>query len=211
MSIETLVQHFGTVEDPRCCGKIEHRLLDILVIGVCAVIACAESWCDIALYGRSKLAWLQTFLELPNGIPSHDTFRRVFMLIDPDTFETGFMAWVGSLTAGFEHEVVAIDGKTIRRSFDHGRDQSPLHVGSAWACEQRLVLGQRCVDGKSNEITAVPELLDQLALKNSIVTLDAMGCQSAIAEKILAGLWRFPRPLGSVDVVGCLCGDLEIL
>jgi predicted transposase YbfD/YdcC len=186
MSIETLVQHFGTVEDPRCCGKIEHRLLDILVIAVCAVIACAESWCDIALYGRSKLAWLQTFLELPNGIPSHDTFRRVFMLIDPDTFETGFMAWVGSLTAGFEREVVAIDGKTIRRSFDHGRDQSPLHVVSAWACEQRLVLGQRCVDGKSNEITAVPELLDQLALKNSIVTLDAMGCQTAIAEKVLA-------------------------
>ena len=186
MSIETLVQHFGTVEDPRCCGKIEHRLLDILVIAVCAVIACAESWCDIALYGRSKLAWLQTFLELPNGIPSHDTFRRVFMLIDPDTFETGFTAWVGSLTAGFEREVVAIDGKTIRRSFDHGRDQSPLHVVSAWACEQRLVLGQRCVDGKSNEITAVPELLGQLALKNSIVTLDAMGCQTAIAEKILA-------------------------
>src|SRR4051812_27563616 len=108
------------------------------------------------------------------------------MLIDPDTFETGFTAWVGSLTAGFEREVVAIDGKTIRRSFDHGRDQSPLHVVSAWACEQRLVLGQRCVDGKSNEITAVPELLDQLALKNSIVTLDAMGCQTAIAEKILA-------------------------
>jgi predicted transposase YbfD/YdcC len=204
MSIETLVQHFGTVEDPRCCGKIEHRLLDILVIAVCAVIACAESWCDIALYGRSKLAWLQTFLELPNGIPSHDTFRRVFMLIDPDTFETGFTAWVGSLTAGFERAVVAIDGKTIRRSFDHRRDQSPLHVVSAWACEQRLVLGQRCVDGKSNEITAVPELLDQLALKNSIVTLDAMGeagqrfrqaqpdgmasggCQTAIAEKILA-------------------------
>ena len=186
MSIETLVQHFGTVEDPRCCGKIEHRLLDILVIAVCAVIACAESWCDIALYGRSKLAWLQTFLELPNGIPSHDTFRRVFMLIDPDTFETGFTAWVGSLTAGFEREVVAIDGKTIRRSFDHGRNQSPLHVVSAWASEQGLVLGQRCVDGKSNEIPAVPELLDQFALKNSIVTLDAMGCQTAIAEQILA-------------------------
>jgi len=186
MSIEMLVQHFGTVEDPRCCGKIEHRLLDILVIAVCAVIACAESWCDIALYGRSKLAWLQTFLARPNGIPSHDTFRRVFMLIDPDTFETGFTAWVGSLTAGFEREVLAIDGKTIRRSFDHGRDQSPLHGVSAWACEQRLVLGQRCVDGTSNEITAVPELLGQLAPKNSMVTLDAMGCQTAIAEKILA-------------------------
>jgi predicted transposase YbfD/YdcC len=181
-----LAQYFNTIADPRCSGKVEHRLLDVLVIAVCAVIACAESWDDIALYGRSKLAWLRTFLDLPNGIPSHDTFRRVFMLIDPDAFEAGFLAWVGSLTAAFEREVVAIDGKTIRRSFDHGRDQSPLHVVSAWASEQGLVLGQRCVDGKSNEIAAVPALLDQLALQNSIVTLDAMGCQTAIAEKVLA-------------------------
>jgi predicted transposase YbfD/YdcC len=186
MSIESLTQYFSTIGDPRCSGKVEHRLIDILVIAVCAVIACAESWDDIALYGRSKLAWLKTFLDLPNGIPSHDTFRRVFMLIDPEAFETGFTAWVGSLMDGFEREVIAIDGKTIRRSFDHGREQSPLHVVSAWASEQGLVLGQRCVDGKSNEITAVPELLDQLVLENSIVTLDAMGCQTAIAEKILA-------------------------
>jgi predicted transposase YbfD/YdcC len=186
MSLEALVQHLGAVEDPRCEGKVEHRLLDILVIAVCAVIACAESWCDIALYGRSKRAWLQTFLELPSGIPSHDTFRRVFMLIDPDAFEAGFAAWAGALAVGFEREVVAIDGKTIRRSFDHRREHPPLHVVSAWASEQGLVLGQRCVDDKSNEITAVPELLDQLVLENSIVTLDAMGCQTAIAEKILA-------------------------
>ncbi len=186
MSIEKLGQYFVAVEDPRCSGKIEHRLIEVLVVAVCAVIACAESWDDIALYGRSKLAWLRTFLELSNGIPSHDTFRRVFMLIDPNAFEAGFATWVGTLAAGFEREVVAIDGKTIRRSFDRGREQSPLHVVSAWASEQGLVLGQRCVDGKSNEITAVPELLDQLALENSIVTLDAMGCQTAIAEKILA-------------------------
>jgi len=186
MSIEKLGQYFVAVEDPRCSGKVEHRLIEVLVIACCAVIACAESWNDIALYGRSKLAWLRTFLELANGIPSHDTFRRVFMLIDPDAFEAGFAAWVGSLAAGFEREVVAIDGKTVRRSFDHGREQSPLHVVSAWASEQGLVLGQRCVDGKSNEITAIPELLDQLVLENSIVTLDAMGCQTAIAEKILA-------------------------
>ena len=111
MSIESLVRHLGVVEDPRCQGKIEHHLIDILVIAVCAVIACAESWDDIALYGRSKLAWLRTFLELPNGIPSHDTFRRVFMLIDPDAFERGFAAWVGSLVDGFEREVIAIDGR----------------------------------------------------------------------------------------------------
>ncbi len=186
MSIETLGRYFVAVEDPRCPGKVEHRLIEVLVIAVCAVIACAESWDDIALYGRSKLLWLRTFLELANGIPSHDTFRRVFMLIDPDAFEAGFTRWVGSLVDRFEREVVAIDGKTIRRSFDHGREQSPLHVVSAWASEQGLVLGQRCVDGKSNEITAVPELLDQLALQNSIVTLDAMGCQTAIAGRILA-------------------------
>ncbi len=133
MSIENLAQYIPMIEHPRCGGKVEHRLRDILVIAVCAVIACAESWDDIALYGRSKLAWLRTFLELPNGIPSHDTFRRVFMLIDPDAFEAGFTAWVGSLADRFEREVVAIDGKTVRRWFDHGREQSPLHVVSAWA------------------------------------------------------------------------------
>jgi predicted transposase YbfD/YdcC len=186
MSIESLVQHLGAVEDPRCRGKIEHRLIDILVIAVCAMIACAESWDDIALYGRSKLDWLRTFLELPNGIPSHDTFRRVFMLIDPIAFEAGFAAWAGSLVTGFAREVVAIDGKTLRRSFDQRRGNSPLHIVSAWASEQELVLGQRCVEDKSNEITAIPALLDQLALEHSIVTLDAMGCQRAIAERVLA-------------------------
>src|ERR671938_1806266 len=138
MSIEGLVRHFSVVEDPRCQGKIDHRLTDILVIAVCAVIACAESWDDIALYGRSKLDWLRTFLELPNGIPSHYTFRRVFMLIDPEAFEAGFTAWTGSLMAGFEREVATMDGKTIRRSFDRGREQSPLHVVSAWASAQSL-------------------------------------------------------------------------
>src|SRR5918994_859579 len=128
MAIERLVGHFEAVRDPRCGGKIEHRLTDILVIAVCAVIACAESWNDIALYGRSKLAWLGTFLALPNGIPSHDTFRRVFILIDPEAFEAGFTAWAGSLAAGFEREVVAIDGKTLRRSFDHKHEHAPLHL-----------------------------------------------------------------------------------
>ncbi len=209
MSIESLAQYFNTIEDPRCGGKIEHRLRDILVIAVCAVIACADSWDDIALYGRSKLAWLRTFLDLPNGIASHDTFRRVFMLIDPDAFETGFTAWVGSLTAGFEREVVAIDGKTIRCSFEHGREQSPLHVVSAWASEQGLVLGQRCVDGKSNEITAVPELLDQLALQNTIVTLDAMGeagqgCACAAGGKPAEGARRrLPRRSWHVGATTC--------
>src|ERR671929_2199629 len=162
--IEDLTACFDGLVDPRITRRCDHRLIDILVIAVSAVIACAESWEDIELYGRSKQAWLKTFLDLPNGIPSHDTFRRVFMLIDPDAFERGFAAWVGSLVDGFEREVVAIDGKTLRRSFDRRRERSPLHLVSAWASEQGLVLGQRRVHETSNEITAVPELLDQLAL-----------------------------------------------
>ena len=121
MSVEKLVEHFSALEDPRCAGKVEHRLIDILVIAVCAVIACAESWDDIALYGRNKLGWLRSFLTLANGIPSHDTFRRVFMLIDPDAFEACFSAWAQSFAETFDREVVAIDGETLRRSFDHGR------------------------------------------------------------------------------------------
>src|SRR5215213_5030137 len=186
MSVEKLVEHFSALADPRCAGKVEHRLTDILVIAVCAVIACAESWDDIALYGRNKLGWLQSFLTLANGISSHDTFRRVFMLIDPDAFEACFSAWAQSFAEVVHREVVAIDGKTLRRSFDRGRAQGPLHLVSAWASEQGLALGQRAVDGKSNEIVAIPELLETLHLEGCIVTLDAMGCQKDIAAQIRA-------------------------
>lgn len=186
MSVAGLVEQFSELEDPRMVGKIDHRLSDILVIAVCAVIACAESWDDIALYGRSKESWLRRFLDLPNGIPSHDTFRRVFMLIDPDAFERRFSAWTRTLTdEAIEREVVAIDGKTVRRSFDHTHDQAPLHLVSAWASERGLTLGQRAVDDKSNEITAIPELLELLDVKGCLVTLDAMGCQKDIAQQIL--------------------------
>ena len=185
MSAEKLAEYFSGLEDVRCTGKVAHRLIDILVIAVCAVIAGAESWVDMALYGRSKAQWLKGFLNLPHGIPSHDTFRRVFMLIDPKAFEKAFATWAQSLSAPFEREIVAIDGKTVRRSFDHGREQGALHIVSAWACEQGLSLGQVQVSAKSNEITAIPELLDALILDNSIVTLDAMGCQRKIASKIL--------------------------
>jgi predicted transposase YbfD/YdcC len=183
--MEKLIEHLSELDDPRCPGKVEHRLIDLLVIAVCAVIACAESWEDIALYGRSKQDWLRRFLALPNGVPSHDTFRRVFMLIDPDAFEACFTAWAQGIAPLGKHEVVAIDGKTVRRSFERGREQAPLHLVSAWASEQGLVLGQRQVDDKSNEITAIPELLDALALEGTLVTLDAMGCQKAIAQRIL--------------------------
>ncbi len=185
MSVRNLVEEFSALEDPRCGGKVEHRLIDILIIAVCAVIAGAESWEDIALYGRSKIGWLGTFLSLPNGIPAHDTFRRVFMLIDTGHFEACFEAWARSFGATLDREVVAIDGKTIRGSFDRGREQEALHVVSAWATDRELILGQRQVSDKSNEITAIPELLDVLDIKGAIVTLDAMGCQRAIASKIL--------------------------
>ena len=134
---------------------------------------------------RSKIGWLGTFRALPNGIPAHDTFRRVFLLIDTGGFERGFAAWARSFGAPVDRDVVAIDGKTIRGFFDRGREQGPLHVVSAWACDRRLVLGQRQIGDKSNEISAIPELLTALDLKGAIVTLDAMGCQRAIATRIL--------------------------
>src|SRR5919107_1328782 len=184
--IEGLASCFTGLEDPRETRRCDHQLVDILAIAVCAVVACAESWEDIELYGRSKRAWLETFLALPNGIPSHDTFRRVFMLIDPDAFEACFARWAQSLAGGVEREVVALDGKTVRRSGSRRHEHGPLHLVSAWASERGLALGQRAVDGKSNEITAIPELLDALQLEGCIVTLDAMGCQKAIAERIRA-------------------------
>jgi predicted transposase YbfD/YdcC len=184
--MEGLAACFAGLADPRETRRCDHQLIDILAIAVCAVIACAESWEDIELYGRSKQAWLKTFLALPNGIPSHDTFRRVFMLLDPDAFEACFARWAQSLMGKVEREVVAIDGKTVRRSGSRRHDHGPLHLVSAWASDQGLVLGQREVDGKSNEITAIPERLDTLHLDGCIVTLDAMGCQKDIATQIRA-------------------------
>ncbi|ACL59145.1 transposase IS4 family protein [Methylobacterium nodulans ORS 2060] len=149
-------------------------------------VACAESWEDIELYGRSKQAWLQTFLTLPNGIPSHDTFRRVFMLLDADAFERCFTRCVQFRAGGIAREVVAVDGKSVRRSASHRHEHGPLHLVSTWASRRGLALGQRALDGKSNEIRAIPELLETLQLDGCIVTLDAMGCQTSIAERIRA-------------------------
>jgi|SRR5689334_12649355 len=184
--IEGLASCFTGLEDPRETRRCDHQLVDILAIAVCAVVACAESWEDIELYGRSKRAWLETFLALPDGIPSRDTFRRVFMLIDPDAFEACFTRWAQSLADGIEREVVALDGETVRRSGSRRHEHGPLHLVSARASERGLALGQRAVAGKSNEITAIPELLDTLRLEGCIVTLDAMGCQKATAERIRA-------------------------
>jgi predicted transposase YbfD/YdcC len=181
-----LVEHFSVLDDPRCAGKVVHRLIDIVVIAVCAVVSGAESWEDIELYGKEKAQWLSTFLELKNGTPSHDTFRRLFMILKPDAVEHCFLEWVASFSSVEQREVLAIDGKTLRRSFDVGKAQKPFHLLSAFSTGQGMVIGQCNVAGKTNEITAIPELLDQLNLKHTIVTMDAMGCQRAIAEKIVA-------------------------
>lgn len=180
-----LLKSFADFPDPRRQGRIQHRFIDMLIIAVCAVIAGADSWTDIASYGRSKEDWLRTFLRLDGGIPSHDTFRRVFTIINPETFEQCFYDWVRGFFQALDREVIAIDGKTVRRSFNKAIKQGPLHIVSAFATEQGISLGQLAVDGKSNEITAVPELLSKLSLQGNIITLDAMGCQRSIAQNII--------------------------
>jgi predicted transposase YbfD/YdcC len=182
-----LQTHFADLEDPRIDRTRRHDLMDILVIAICAVICGAEGWVDIAAYGVAKRDWLKTFLALPNGIPSHDTFRRVFCLLDPAAFVACFQRWIDALSAGLGLKRVAIDGKTARRSFDRASGKAALHLVSAWATEQHLVLGQVAVDAKSNEITAIPRLLELLDVSGAIVTIDAMGCQKEIAAKIREG------------------------
>src|SRR3954465_2353471 len=184
--LEALIAAFETIEDPRCEWKVEHRLLDILVIAVCAVLGEAESFEDIALYGRCKRPWLEGFLALPNGIPPHDTFRRVLMLVDPDTFERSFLDWVRAVFRPEEGgpRQVAIDGKTVRRSFDREKGRSPLHLVSAYATEGGIVLAQRATETKGGELAVLPDLLDGLDLAGCLVSLDALACQPGIAERI---------------------------
>jgi predicted transposase YbfD/YdcC len=185
--LEALIAAFETIEDPRCEWKVEHRLLDILVIAVCAVLGEAESFEDIALYGRCKEGWLRQLLALPNGIPSHDTFRRVLMLVDPEAFERSFLGWVRAVFRPKEDtpRQVAIDGKTVRRSFDRKRGRSPLHLVSAYATEHGLVLAQRAAEEKRGELTVLPGLLDGLDLEGCLVSLDALACRPEVAERIV--------------------------
>jgi predicted transposase YbfD/YdcC len=184
--LEALIAALETIEDPRCEWRVEHRLLDILVIAVCAVLGEAESFEDIALYGRCKRDWLEGFLELPNGIPSHDTFRRVLMLVDPDAFERSFLGWVRAVFRPEEDapRQVAIDGKTVRRSFDRKKGRSPLHLVSAYATEGGIVLAQRATEGKGGELAVLPDLLDGLDLRGCLVSLDALACHPEVAERI---------------------------
>jgi predicted transposase YbfD/YdcC len=172
------------LRDPRVERNREHLLEEVLLIAIAAVLSGAESWNDIADYGKAKLLWLKTFLALPAGIPSHDTFNRVFAALDPEELEKGFVAWVGSIAKLTAGEVVAIDGKALCGTREPGT-KAIVHMVSAWAEGNGLVLGQRKVDEKSNEITAIPKLLDALALSGTVVTIDAMGCQRSIAAKIV--------------------------
>lgn len=176
--------YFATIDEPRIDRTKDHTLLDIIIIAICAVICGADGWVDVEEFGKSKRAWLETFLELPNGIPSHDTFGRVFARINPEQFQHSFLLWVQAIQQ-VHTDVIAIDGKTHRGSHDRTNGKAALHLISAWAAENRLVLGQVAVDDKSNEITAIPQLLALLDLHGSTVTIDALGCQTAIAEQIV--------------------------
>ena len=181
----SLVEHFKEVTDPRIERQKLHQLLDILVIAICAVICGADTWVDVELFGQSKLAWLKSFLELPNGIPSHDTFGRVFSLLDPVEFQTGFLRWVQAITHVTHDQIIGVDGKQLRGSHDKRLGKAAIYMVSAWASEAQMVLGQRKVDDKSNEMTAIPQLLDVLALEGCIVTIDAIGTQTKIATSIV--------------------------
>lgn len=178
-------EHFGRVSDPRIERTREHKLIDIIVIAICAVICGAEGWVDIENYGKSKKRWLKTFLELPNGIPSHDTFGRVFSLLDAQEFQASFYGWVLAVNEITQGQIINVDGKCMLGSEDKTLGKRAIYMVSAWAEANHLVLGQRKVDEKSNEITAIPELLKLLAISGCIITVDAIGTQTNIAKTVI--------------------------
>jgi len=180
----SLIEHFSLLPDPRILRKIRHKLIEIIVMSLCAVLAGADDWVEIAEYARIKRDWFKTFLELPGGIPSHDTFGRVFSLIDPEKFGECLMSWIREIFPCSETDIIAIDGKTARRSHDRANGKSAIHMVNAWAVKNHLVLGQVKTEDKSNEITAIPELLKLIDIKGCVVTTDAMGCQKEIAKQI---------------------------
>ncbi len=183
-TLELFTPFFVNLTDPRIDRSKRHPLLTIIILAVCGTLGGADGWADIERFGRAKLDFFRRFLDLPHGIPSHDTFGRVFARLDPAALLLCIHRWLAALGAAVAGEVVAIDGKTLRRSFDRAAERDPLHLVSAWATEARLVLGQVAVQAKSNEITAIPLLLELLDLRGCVVTIDAMGCQTEIAAAI---------------------------
>lgn len=182
---DTFLKHFSDISDFRLQNhNFRHKLSDILIIAVLGTICGADGWMEIERFGLAKQDWLKTFLELPNGIPSHDTFGRVFAWLDPKVFEACFLAWLNSLTIDLKKEIIALDGKTVRGSGNKRQGEPALHLVSAWATKNRMMLAQVKTEDKSNEITAIPKLLTMLDVENSIVTIDAMGCQTKIAKQI---------------------------
>jgi len=182
---KTISDHFASLKDPRTPDKTEHQLIDVVTIAICAVICGADGFTEIADYGKAKYDWFKGFLELPNGIPSHDTFGRIFSLISPDEFQHCFQSWIQTVATLTSGEVVAIDGKCLRRSHDRSSGKAAIHMVNAWASRNRVTIGQFKTDEKSNEITAIPKLLSMLELEGCIVTIDAMGCQTKIASAIV--------------------------
>jgi predicted transposase YbfD/YdcC len=184
-SARSIKRHFRKLWDRRVRGRTRHLLVDIIVMAICGVVANCDGWRDIALFARKRESWFKRFLQLPGGIPSHDTFERVFSQLDPRAFQACFFGWVKEISelVGLQH--IAIDGKCLRHSFNHKAGLGMLHVVSAWATEQHVILGQVSTDAKSNEITAIPKLLEVLDLHGALVTIDAMGCQKAIAKQIV--------------------------
>jgi predicted transposase YbfD/YdcC len=184
-TLRSLADHFADLPDPRLDRNKEHALLDIIVLAVCGILAGCDSWADVERFGRAKTDWFRKFLRLPSGIPSHDTFGRVFARLDPEAFAACFGAWMAAACAELDLKHVAIDGKAMRGS--GGPQGTAAHVVSAFATANGITLGQRKVDEKSNEITAIPELLKVLDIAGALVTIDAMGCQTKIAEQVRAG------------------------
>lgn len=182
--IDSFLEHFSSLDDPRISRKKLYPLDEILLVALCGVICGAEGWTDFVLFGKEKLDFLKTYLPFANGIPSRLTYARVFCILNPENFKECFINWVKSFQKTVQN-VISIDGKTLRHSFDTAKDKPAIHMISAFASEARLVLGQQKVDDKSNEITAIPELLKLLDIKGSIITIDAMGCQKRIAKTIV--------------------------
>lgn len=181
---QSLHQHFGEIEDPRQAAKTRHKLLDIITIAILAVLCGADNWVAVVTYGEAKQDWLKQFLELPNGIPSHDTFGQVFSRLDPEVLETHFRDWVRLIAKQMGLKHIALDGKTVRGSYDRENKLKALQLVSAYCSDQGLVLGQCAVTDKSNEITAIPVLLEQLDVKGAVITADALNTQKSIANLI---------------------------
>lgn len=182
--VESIQRYFSGLPDPRRRRGRRHRLDELVIIAILAVICCTDNWLEVSQFARAKRKWLKTFLDLDHGIPSHDTFGRVFSAMDPEAFERCFMAWIEALARARPGELIAIDGKTLRHSFDRASDKAAIHMISAWSSANGLVFGQLATEAKSNEITAIPRLLDLLDIGGAIVSIDAMGCQKEIARKI---------------------------